>query len=84
MCRQMGIQVCVYERKRKIHKLCEGESPTEMCVLGVREGDKETEWQFHQLFGIKHKCAGTNSLVQKDAIQFHQQNCAQLYWCIEL
>ena len=24
------------------------------------------------------------AFVQKDAVQFHQQNCAQLYWYIEL
>ena len=34
--------------------------------------------------GIKRKCAGRHRLAQKDAIQFHQQNCAQLHWCIGL
>ena len=32
-------------------------------------------WQL----GFKCKCSGTQHLVQKDAIQFDQQNCAQLY-----
>ena len=40
--------------------------------------------QFHQPTGVKRKCAGAQHLAQKDAVQFHQQNCAQLYWSIEL
>ena len=40
--------------------------------------------QFHQPTGVKRKCAGAQHLAQKDAVQFHQQNCAQLYWSIEV
>ena len=40
--------------------------------------------QFHQLFGIRRECAGRQHLAQKDVIQFHQQNWAQLHWCIGL
>jgi hypothetical protein len=34
--------------------------------------------RFHQPFGAKHKCAGSYSLSSIGAIQFHQQNYAQL------
>ena len=46
---------------------------------------KTSQGQFHQPTGAKHKCTGaqymaqTRYLAQKDAIQFHQQNCNQLY-----
>ena len=40
--------------------------------------------QFHQPTGVKRKCAGAQHLAHKDSVQFHQQNCAQLYWSIEL
>ena len=39
--------------------------------------------QFHQPAGAKRKCAGRHHLAQKDAAQFHQQNCNQLYWCTD-
>ena len=39
----------------------------------------ETQGQFHQPIGAKCKCAGTQHLVKKDAIQFQEQNCTQLY-----
>ena len=38
-----------------------------------------TMGQFHQPFGVKCKCAGTQHLAQKDAIKFNQLNCTQLY-----
>ena len=37
--------------------------------------------QFHQPIGVKCKWA---AFGEKDAVQFHQQNCAKLYWSIEL
>ena len=43
-----------------------------------------TRGQFHQLFGVKRKCEISYQLAQKNAIQFHQQNSAQLHWCIGL
>ena len=44
---------------------------------------KHTWGQFHQPAGAKRKCAGRHHLAQKDAAQFHQQNCNQLYWCTD-
>ena len=35
--------------------------------------------QFNQPFCVKRKCVGTQHLALKDAIQFQQQNFAQLY-----
>ena len=45
---------------------------------------EEASSQFHQPTGVKRKCAGTQHFAHKDAAQFHQQNCAQLFWSIEL
>ncbi len=35
--------------------------------------------QFHQHYGVKHKCTGSNSSAPIGAVQFHQQKYVQLY-----
>ena len=39
---------------------------------------------FHQPTSVKRNCAGAQHFSKKDAVQFHQQNFAQLCWYIEL
>jgi hypothetical protein len=44
-----------------------------------------TTWgKFHQPCGAKRKCTGGHSLAPVGAIQFHQQNCAQLHHYAQL
>ena len=57
---------------------------SESGIDGLELNPAGTWGQFHQPTGIKRKCAGAQHLTQKDAVQFHQLNCAQLYWSIEL
>ncbi len=40
--------------------------------------------QFHQPFGAKRKCSGSHSLAPVGAVQFHQQNYAQLHHYAQL
>jgi hypothetical protein len=40
--------------------------------------------QFHQHFGAKRKCTGNHSSAPVGAVQFHQQNYAQLHHYAQL
>jgi hypothetical protein len=57
------------------------QSETEVVFDRVvcKGSDKETRGQFHQHFGAKRKCAGSHSSALVGAVQFHQQNYAQLH-----
>ncbi len=44
----------------------------------------ETGGQFHQPYAAKRKCVSRHSLVPVGAVQFHQQNYAQLHHCAQL
>ncbi len=44
----------------------------------------ESRGQFHQPYVVKHKCTGSYSSAPVGAVQFHQQNYAQLHHYTQL